>query len=307
MVMTVCRICRKPFDEPHEFTACNACRERHNKYCKKYSDSNREKERERHRKRRAENPEREKELTVARRARREVEYGNICSRCFKPLDSTQYKMCESCREKARGTRKNNLESRREYDRKWRTENVEKCQEKQKRWRSKYPDYISPRDLKRKTDGFCSCCGAQWESTQFKTCDRCRETDRKWRVDHPNRSRAWEKEHPEHNREYKKKHRKRYNVNENNRRARIKGVGGELPPDIESILFEAQNGRCYLCENPLYESLNDPPQIEHKIPVSRGGPNVITNIGLAHTSCNVRKHTKTPEEYLEYLAKKNGQA
>jgi hypothetical protein len=303
--MKVCRICHKPFDELHEFKTCNACRERHRKYCMKYCEANREKERKRHQIRRAENPEREKELKDTLRARREAEYGNICSRCFKPLESTQYRMCESCRKKARAYRKANPEKSRAAERKWHRKNPDYSKEYKRGWNARHPQYQCPSRTRRKTDEFCSCCGTLWESELFKTCDRCRETDRKWRFEHPVRNRTWEKNHPEYNREYKKKHRKRYTVNENNRRARIKGNGGELPPNAWAMLFDLQGGICYLCSKPLYKSLNDPPQIEHKIPVSRGGKNILANVGLAHTSCNARKHMKTPDEFLEHLARKNG--
>ncbi len=43
-------------------------------------------------------------------------------------------------------------------------------------------------------------------------------------------------------------------------------------------------------------------VDHKVPLSRGGSNDITNIVPACGPCNSRKHTRTAHEYLEVLAR-----
>ena len=72
----------------------------------------------------------------------------------------------------------------------------------------------------------------------------------------------------------------------------------LDPDVKAAIFEEQDGLCYLCGESLYGRLDDPLSIEHKIPISRGGSDDVSNIALAHLSCNMRKGTKTPEEFLQ---------
>jgi len=85
-----------------------------------------------------------------------------------------------------------------------------------------------------------------------------------------------------------------------RRARTMGGGGKYTQEELNSLFEQQEGCCYLCGKLLFAKFDDQVSVEHKLPVSRGGSNYISNIGLAHLSCNKRKSTKTPEEFMVLL-------
>lgn len=58
------------------------------------------------------------------------------------------------------------------------------------------------------------------------------------------------------------------------------------------LLELQGNKCYYCGVSLKEY-----QIEHKIPISRGGENGRENICMSCSSCNRKKHTKTEREFL----------
>ena len=51
--------------------------------------------------------------------------------------------------------------------------------------------------------------------------------------------------------------------------------------------------CYLCGEPIIFGDDN---IEHKIPVSRGGTNSYDNLDIAHKACNLKKRTQTVEEY-----------
>lgn len=64
--------------------------------------------------------------------------------------------------------------------------------------------------------------------------------------------------------------------------------------LKCDLFKKQKGRCVYCGKKFeYREL----QIEHKIPVSRGGPiDDPKNIQLACSTCNKQKGTMTDEEY-----------
>ena len=86
-----------------------------------------------------------------------------------------------------------------------------------------------------------------------------------------------------------------------RRAMQRGNGGNHTLEELDQLLAEQNGLCYLCNKPLYSSFKDPIHVEHKIPVSRGGSNDISNIGLAHAGCNYEKGTLTDIEYFERAA------
>lgn len=72
------------------------------------------------------------------------------------------------------------------------------------------------------------------------------------------------------------------------------------------LIERDGNKCYLCNrevefsnstiNPLY------PNIEHVIPISRGGTHSWSNVKVACRYCNIHKSSMTLEEYLEVQEK-----
>ena len=197
-----------------------------------------------------------------------------CSKCHKPFESERYKTCEQCREAMH---------------KWSIANRDKRRESTYRWRNTHPE--------------------RWREIEHKyykkNHEKITERQRRYSKTHVNEKLEYMRGYYQTNREkkcayqseYNKDNRERRNITEHNRRARINGNGGALPLDARTTLFEEQEGLCYLCGKPLYASFDDPVSIEHKIPVSRGGSNDISNIGLAHLSCNCRKHTKTHEEFL----------
>lgn len=54
----------------------------------------------------------------------------------------------------------------------------------------------------------------------------------------------------------------------------------------------QNSRCYWCSEYVAS-----PTIDHLIPKSRGGTSAESNLALTCHSCNTRKSSRTPEEYI----------
>lgn len=65
--------------------------------------------------------------------------------------------------------------------------------------------------------------------------------------------------------------------------------------LVDLIHESQGGKCYLCQRGF-----DPKklQIEHKIPLSRGGQNKMSNVALACRRCNTAKGALTYEEYQQ---------
>jgi 5-methylcytosine-specific restriction endonuclease McrA len=55
--------------------------------------------------------------------------------------------------------------------------------------------------------------------------------------------------------------------------------------------------CYLCLKPILFG-ND--QLEHKIPLSRGGSNERSNLDVACQKCNYKKHNKTETEFKKEI-------
>ena len=250
--MKICPRCQKPFDEPHKFKMCDACRAQRREYALNYYYTHREKLLERARGYYKENPEKER--------KRRQRYYNL----------NQEKLCEIGRKYYAA----NPEVRKELSRAWHEANPEYSRKYYQENRQKMNEQMHENFVENRV--------------------YYREKCRRWCQEHPEKvyaySKRWADANPEKIRAYS-----------HNRRTRLRGICSDLQEDIEEILFTKQEGRCYLCGELLYGRLNDIPTIEHKTPITRGGTNDIENIGLAHKSCNSRKHTKTPEEYLELLA------
>jgi 5-methylcytosine-specific restriction endonuclease McrA len=88
------------------------------------------------------------------------------------------------------------------------------------------------------------------------------------------------------------------VHNNKRRARKAGSEpGMVSKGIVKLLMEAQGGLCAYCRVDL--SLGK--HLDHKTPLSRGGKHEDANLHLTCPTCNLKKHAKTHEEYLECLS------
>jgi 5-methylcytosine-specific restriction endonuclease McrA len=79
--------------------------------------------------------------------------------------------------------------------------------------------------------------------------------------------------------------------ENDRRARKKAQFVESVDPL--VIFERDNAQCQICYNPV--SLWDY-EVDHIIPLARGGEHGYANTQLAHASCNRKKHAKLPPEF-----------
>jgi 5-methylcytosine-specific restriction protein A len=65
-------------------------------------------------------------------------------------------------------------------------------------------------------------------------------------------------------------------------------------EIMHELFEKQHGKCMYCGKDKHEPSDF--DLDHKIPVARGGTNDISNFQLLCGSCNSRKRTTTDDEF-----------
>ena len=164
---------------------------------------------------------------------------------------------------------------------------------------------------------CKYCSRELEDPQYIRCEHCRakqrEHQRKWYRKNLGYMHEWRQAHPESVKQYNETHRleqKRWreanpkrvrevsNIRKHNYEARIKGNGGTFTFKELNELLEKQEGFCFYCGELLYSSFDKEIHIEHKIPISRGGPNDISNIALSCARCNLQKGTKTDEEFLQ---------
>ncbi len=79
------------------------------------------------------------------------------------------------------------------------------------------------------------------------------------------------------------------------KARRVGVAGHITADDIAKQFNSQDGRCFYCHEQLRKF-----QIDHKTPFAKGGSNWPDNVVCACQRCNLRKGTKTAEEFLKIL-------
>jgi len=130
----------------------------------------------------------------------------------------------------------------------------------------------------------------------------------WRLLNPERhtwnARKWQKENPEKNLknkinfknmnpgifvEYSRIRRRKYpeenKINCNKRRARSINAMGSFSKNEWEFLIDKQNGRCFDCGDVTKLTIG------HKIPLSKGGSNLIENIIGQCMLCNNKQHTK----------------
>lgn len=102
-----------------------------------------------------------------------------------------------------------------------------------------------------------------------------------------KTRAWIKANPEAIKRY---HR--------NRRASLMGLAGKVSKNIERLLLVAQNGRCIYCQDDLTVV---PKELDHRMPLSRGGKHEDSNLQLTCKKCNRRKGSRCPDEFEKEIA------
>lgn len=129
-------------------------------------------------------------------------------------------------------------------------------------------------------------------------ERHRELSEKWRKENPEKKRAnvnkWRKENPErvkeYNRKWAQKNPDKVRAKVQKRRARKQNAPGSFTSEQFQARADYHGNRCVYCGST--EDL----QIEHQIPLSRGGTNWPSNLVPACGTCNTSKGTKTPKEF-----------
>jgi len=82
----------------------------------------------------------------------------------------------------------------------------------------------------------------------------------------------------------------------NRRARKIAAGGTYTVADIQAQYTTQNGCCFYCGVPLLGTYD----MDHRVPLARGGTNWPENMVCACGSCNNRKYTKTDVEFIAFL-------
>ena len=77
----------------------------------------------------------------------------------------------------------------------------------------------------------------------------------------------------------------------------------IPDHVFFAVLKRDKWKCVYCREDLHyddDWEDDNVEIDHKIPVSRGGSNEPDNLQATCGYCNARKGAKTHEEYLAYI-------
>lgn len=119
-----------------------------------------------------------------------------------------------------------------------------------------------------------------ESYKAKAAAKARRMYAKHREKCNERSRSWRQRNPQAAKKYRRIRRQRL------------GSGTYTAAQWEQKV-QAHGGNCYWCKEPATDGL----VVDHLIPLSRGGQNVIENVVPSCKPCNQSKHMATPEEFL----------
>ena len=112
-------------------------------------------------------------------------------------------------------------------------------------------------------------------------ERARAIKKRWRDAHPEKQQAARERWSEanHQRELDKGHRYR---------ARKRGAYVEKVDRL--AIYERDGGICQLCDESVARDKFD---LDHIVPISKGGPHMPSNVRLAHRSCNARRGNHFP--------------
>jgi len=144
-----------------------------------------------------------------------------------------------------------------------------------------------------SDGSCVEC-APIKRLKLKTAnpEKFISTQRNWRAKNPEKQKAYRKKYQANS-----KTREVKRIAQLRRHARYMNAEGSFTKDDIDRLKILQNFKCCICGCDLAVTGYN---IEHKVPLIRGGSNWPENLQLMCPSDNFRKHTKTDEEYRTYL-------
>lgn len=138
--------------------------------------------------------------------------------------------------------------------------------------------------------------AEWAS---QNREKMREANRRYRQKHRSKLSRKNKQHYQTNPEYYRTYRKQWSKTEYGRisfqragacrRAEREGAKGSFSTDDVLWLVSRQKQKCAICKK-----LFPPPgtryrfDIDHIVPLSKGGSNNLKNLQLLHRSCNLKK-------------------
>lgn len=178
----------------------------------------------------------------------------------------------------------NREARKAYEKAWRAANRETITAKTMAWRAANRERwdAAAKVWQQANREHIATKRLEW---RLANLDRRRQTNKAWRQENIERlkvlKKAWLAANTLRTRCYAE-----------NRRARKKANGGSHTPEQIEELHSKQRYRCVGCK----ASIRNHYEVDHIIPVSKGGTNDISNIQLLCVTCNRSKYTKSQEQW-----------
>lgn len=134
-------------------------------------------------------------------------------------------------------------------------------------------------------------------------DKAREAVRRWNKAHPEKRRAGKRLYYERHRDqhkavmaaYHAAHPEVLRAKSSAYRARARAADGQFTSSQWRALVVRYDGKCAYC------GATGPLEVDHRIPLSRGGSNAIDNVLPACGSCNRAKHQLSEVEFRARLA------
>jgi 5-methylcytosine-specific restriction endonuclease McrA len=169
---------------------------------------------------------------------------------------------------------------------WAARNIERKRSVKKAWRARNAEQINRKqaEYQRKNRAKCDAAIADWVS---RNKERYRAKAKAWHEANIDRKKAtnaaWKKANPDALKTYK-----------HNRRARENQSEGKLSKGLTEKLISAQKGRCACCGQPLGTNFD----LDHIVPLAKGGKNVDSNMQLLRRKCNQQKGSKDPIDFMQ---------
>src|SRR6185437_13520610 len=193
-----------------------------------------------------------------------------------------------------------------YIKKCGLQNRDKVLEYKRRWNEKNKERLRPiiaerARLRRRALG--DIYRAQQREWYWKSVDKRRAQMRryqkrskykqKWKAKNPEK---WAEINRRHVRKWQARNPEKNKVLQRRTKLQRRAFGTVSSADFRFV-FDHHAHRCVYCAST--ERL----EIDHRVPVSRGGTNSLENLQIACRSCNGQKWSRTHEEFLQVLAKR----
>ena len=208
-----------------------------------------------------------------------------CVKCKVLFSGERCKACQSKykKEYIKANRKKINNDNKE----WRKEHPEKSAISIKNWQLNNPDRV--KEINRRS--------------AIKRRDQRIIDSREWRKQNADRiKKSWQEyrkvnrdQLKEARRKYEEKHPEKIRAGKHTRRTKILGLDSKIDAGYVKFLKIAQGMKCNYCDQAM-----DKYQIDHIVPIARGGDNKNENLQLLCAPCNRQKGAKTDNEYREYL-------